>query len=106
MTRATAALPPILCEKGYKSPEQMANPQSHGFLTECQKLKQKSTKWIEEVRQYINCIVLISGSSSYASREEWQGLLLDDKNKDCAGTINQIILAALRAIVFNTQTLF
>ena len=92
MTRATAALPPILCETGYKSPEQMANPQSRGFLTECQKLKQKSTKWIEVVRQYTNCRILTSGSSRYASREEWQGLLRDDTNKDCAGPINQILL--------------
>ena len=46
LTRATAALQLILCEAGYRSPGQIATPQSHEISTECQKLKQMRTKWI------------------------------------------------------------
>lgn len=53
LTRATAALQLILCEGGYRSPVQIATPQSHEISTECQKLKQMRTKWIRY--NYITC---------------------------------------------------
>lgn len=53
LTRATAALQLILCEAGYRSPVQIATPQSHEISTECQKLKQMRTKWIRY--NYITC---------------------------------------------------
>ena len=69
LTRATAALPLILCEAGYKSPVQSANPQSREISTECQKLKQKRTKWIQLYHML------------YKEPEA----LRDDTNNDCAG---------------------
>ena len=53
LTRATAVSPLILCEAGYKSQVQPANPQSHEISTECQKLQQKRTKRLQY--NYITC---------------------------------------------------
>ena len=88
LTRATAVSPLILCVAGYKSQVQPANPQSREISTECQKLKQKRTKWIQY--NYITCYTK-SLDRHVATHLPgiWKGALRDGTNNDQARHYNR-----------------
>ena len=89
LTRATAALPLILCEVGYKSPVQIANPQSREISKECQKLKQMRAKWI--LIYYITSYTKNLNRHTTHLPEKYPGALRDD----CAGDHNRSPLLSI-----------